>query len=357
MGNNHLTLAVAGSRKTQGLVEHCKTLPEGRNVLLVTFTQTNQHELRKRVAQEVGDVHSLEVTGWFTLLLRHFVKPFIPFLFPGERCKGFNYEGRPQRYAKEYDRFFDNEGKAYGCELSRLAYELITASEGALMYRLECLFDEILIDEVQDLSGYDWDILESLFRSKIQVHLVGDIRQAVLSTNSRTAKNRNYAYSKSVEWFRKHEKRKLLTISYRSITWRCRIEIARFSDTIFDASWGFPPTDSENNFETDHDGVFLLRTQDVPAYVGRFSPQCLRDSIRSGKELDLPYMNFGVAKGQTYERVLIYPTGPIGQFVAKGIELAPTSAADFYVAVTRAKQSVAIILDKPGTSSLPYWAP
>ncbi len=58
---NHLTLAVAGGRKTQGLVDHCKALPTDRHVLLVTFTQTNQQELIQRLSSQVGDRHSMEV--------------------------------------------------------------------------------------------------------------------------------------------------------------------------------------------------------------------------------------------------------------------------------------------------------
>jgi ATP-dependent exoDNAse (exonuclease V) alpha subunit len=59
----------------------------------------------------------------------------------------------------------------------------------------------------------------------------------------------------------------------------------------------------------------------------------------------------------TFERVLIIPTVPIAKFIASGAYLEANSACSFYVAVTRAKQSVAIVLDKAGTSSLPFWKP
>ncbi|GGJ47565.1 hypothetical protein [Pseudomonas avellanae] len=100
-----------------------------------------------------------------------------------------------------------------------------------------------------------------------------------------------------------------------------------------------------------------MKKTHVRQYVETFQPQCLRNSISSGKEFDFDYMNFGVSKGQTFNRVLIYPTDPIGKFISKGAYLVPLSAADFYVAVTRAEQSVAIVLDKPGASQIPYWHP
>lgn len=59
----------------------------------------------------------------------------------------------------------------------------------------------------------------------------------------------------------------------------------------------------------------------------------------------------------TYERVLIVPTGPIKKFIASNVFLEQTSASSFYVAVTRAKQSVAIVMEKTGLSRLPVWTP
>ncbi|PYY80201.1 ATP-dependent helicase [Pseudomonas sp. TKO26] len=357
MAKNYLTLAVAGARKTQGLVEHCKALPADRKVLLITFAQANQIELRERVRRYAGERPGLEVSGWFSFLIRHFVKPFVPFAFPGKRCKGFNFEGDPGRYASGENRFFDSSDSVYGKELARLAHQLIGQSGGALIQRLECLYDEILIDEVQDLSGYDWDILEALFGTRIEIRLVGDVRQAVLSTNPRGQMKKAFAYSKSIAWFKKQQKAGRLEINYSSVTWRCCQTIATFSDTIFEASWEFPETTSQNHAITPHDGVFLVKKTHVRQYVETFQPKCLRNSIRSGKEFDLDYMNFGVSKGQTFNRVLIYPTDPIGKFISKGEYLLPLSAADFYVAVTRAEQSVAIVLDKPGASQIPYWHP
>jgi hypothetical protein len=53
---------------------------------------------------------------------------------------------------------------------------------------------------------------------------------------------------------------------------------------------------------------------------------------------------------------LIAPTAAITDFVRNGAGL-EAAASSFYVAVTRAQQSVAIVLDDPGTSRLPYWIP
>jgi DNA helicase-2/ATP-dependent DNA helicase PcrA len=112
------------------------------------------------------------------------------------------------------------------------------------------------------------------------------------------------------------------------------------------------PTD-----ETEHDGVFLLHTQHVDEYVGQFRPQCLRHSVSSAKHLNLDFQNFKGVKGATFDRVLLAPTANIESFIKKGTALEATAAAAFYVAATRARQSLAIVIDKVGTSTLPVWAP
>lgn len=354
---NQLTLAVAGSRKTQSIVEHCASASHERRVLVLTYTQTNQEELVSRLKQYAGDHHHVEVMGWFTFLLRHFARPFLPFKFPGCRVLGFNFDGRPNRMAKGTGRFLDSSGAAYGCELGRLAYELIEESKGALLRRLACIYDEILIDEVQDLSAYDWDIIDVLLRSSIEIRMVGDIRQSVLATNPRSSKNSKYSYAGAIKWARERQAKGVLEIVERVTTWRCHPVVAKFSDSIFDPSWEFPETQSENETVTGHDGVFLVATKHVTEYIRSFQPQCLRYNVLSGKAFDLDYLNFKVSKGMTYERVLIVPTGPITKFIASGVHLAANSASSFYVAVTRARQSVAIVMDRPGKSALPYWEP
>ena len=354
---DRVTLAVAGSGKTQGLAEYCTALPRERRALALTFTQTNQAELRARIASIAGDRLRIGVVGWYAFLLRDFAKPFVPFMFPRRRILGFNFDGRPHRFAKGAARFFDAAGAVYACELGRLSNELATASEGALRRRLEGCYDEILIDEVQDLAAHDWDILDLLLESAVTITMVGDFRQAVLSTNPRSSKNKPYAYVAAVEWFSERVEEGRLAIEEENVTLRCYPEVAAFADSIYASTGLFADTVSRNHTTTGHDGMFWVHPDHAAAYVERFAPQCLRDSAKSGNAFDFAYLNFGEAKGTAYQRVLIVPTGPIETFVKRGADLKPKSAAKFYVAVTRAAQSVAIVLDGPGESKLTRWQP
>ena len=103
--------------------------------------------------------------------------------------------------------------------------------------------------------------------------------------------------------------------------------------------------------------MFLVRHEHLDEYIAHFRPQCLRSSANSGKAFDLDYLNFGLAKGKAYKRVLIVPTDGIIKFIQSGNYLEPKPAANFYVAVTRAAQSVAIVIQEPGASMLPFWVP
>ena len=105
---------------------------------------------------------------------------------------------------------------------------------------------------------------------------------------------------------------------------------------------------------TGHDGIFLVHERHLATYLERYQPMPLRSSKASGKLLsDLKFKNIGTVKGLTYERVIIFPTIPMLKLIAEGKPLADKSACLFYVGITRARASVAIIVnDKTLTKNL-----
>ncbi len=254
-----------------------------------------------------------------------------------------------------YRRYFNSQGQVRRVHLAQLATRIEIASEQAATKRLARIYDRIHIDEVQDLSEYDLDILAMLLESSIPIDMVGDVRQAVIATNERGRKNRSFMYMGIWDWFRKAEKAGQLTIAQETETWRCRPEIAEFADSLFDASCGFDPTVSKNTAVTGHDGLFLVRQVDVPQYLSDHEPLFLRHSASSARNEPYVFMNFRASKGLTCDRVLVWPTAPIVKRITKGLQLEGRSACDLYVAVTRARQSVAFVMDQAGSSEIPFW--
>lgn len=353
---NRVTLAVAGSRKTQSIVDACTDGASGIRRLALTFTQTGQAELEGRLRSACAPGTAPKVIGWYAFLLRHCIRPYLPLKFPAQRLRGLNFEGDPGRYASGVSRFFDAEGRAYKLHLSKLAYDVSRSSNGAVVDRIAHIYDEIYIDEVQDLTGCDLHIVEQLMNEAgLDVHMVGDVRQSVFDTNPQDPNLKQYRGVRMLDWFELHRKAGLLDVHQNINTWRANQSIATFSDTLFPASLAFAATVSQQDMTTGHDGVFAIADADVPAYVSRFNPQPLRDSIRTARDVDLRFQNFGKVKGLTFDRVLIYPTSTITKFLTAGTELAPKTACGLYVAVTRAKHSVAFVVPDPTATALATW--
>lgn len=352
---NRLKLAVAGGRKTHGVVERC-TAGECRSLVL-TFTMANQKEVQDRLGMRRGLGGSVDVQGWFSFLLGHWVRPYLPTLFKGRRLRGLNFDGDPGRHAKGEQRFLDNEDRAYRRHLAHLAVLTNDASGSAVLDRLCRMYDEIYIDEVQDLNGYDLEVLELLLKSSMRMELVGDVRQALILTNPRDPKNKQYKGIRIKKWFELQEKSGLLTIEHEATTWRSNQTIADFADSLFDARWGFTKTTSVNKTVTGHDGVFAVRAEDADYYLATFRPMCLRYSANSARDLDLPFTTFGQSKGLAVDRVLIAPTRPMLDFLIRGTKLEALAACSLYVGVTRARFSVAFVSDRADKLGLPLWSP
>jgi DNA helicase II / ATP-dependent DNA helicase PcrA len=359
---NSATLAVAGSRKTQSIVDACSTGQPGVRRLVLTYTLTGQGDLTVRLGKECAQGSVPEVMGWYSFLLRHWVKPFLTLKYPGRRLGGLNFDGSPARTIKGYviatgeERFLDDQSRAYKRFLSKLAVD-VAASEGTVISRLQRIYDEIYVDEVQDMTGYDLDVLEQLLTSSSTIRLVGDLRQSVFDTNPQDPRHPKYRGLGMLDWFEVQRQAGRLDVTHSSETWRSVQPIATFSDSLFDASLKFPPTVSRQESASDHDGVYVVALEHVAEYVATFSPVCLRQAVTTPVPHGMAATNFGVSKGLTHERVLIFTTGPIRRFLTTGEPLAGKSACGLYVAVTRAVHSVAFVMDKPQNARLPRWQP
>jgi hypothetical protein len=354
---NKLTLAVAGGRKTQSIIDRCVAAPRGRRILVVTYTMANQDQLRSRLLFHRPLEATVDVQGWFGFLLGHWVRPYLPRKFPGRRLTGFDFPGDPGRYATGENRFLDQSGRAYKLHLAQLALETNDASSGAVVDRLSRLYDEIHIDEVQDLNGYDLEVLAQLMNSTIDLYLVGDVRQAILHTNPQERRHKPYKGLNIKKWFDEQEFAGNLEIEYQATTYRSNQTIADFADGLFDAGLGFAPTISVNVAGTGHDGLFAVATEHAPSYLETFDSMCLRRMKTSARSLELPFRNIGVSKGLESQHVLVAPTDNVVKYLRNGKTLEPSAACYLYVAVTRASASVGFVCDRPESLRLPVWAP
>lgn len=357
------TLAVAGARKTQSIVDACADGDPATRRLVLTYTLSGQQDLERRLRAACSPGSVPEVCGWYAFLLRHWVRPFLPLVYPGRRLKGLNFDGLPATtpkgivIAKGADRFLDDQSRAYKRFLSKLAIDVADASGKTVTTRLQRMFGEIYIDEVQDLTGYDLDIMERLLDTTSSVRMVGDLRQSVFDTNPQDQRHKKYRGLSMLDWFEEQKAAGRLELQYSSTTWRSVQAVAAFSDTIFDPDLQFPATASAQDKTSEHDGVFALAPEHVDAYLELYRPVCLRQLVTTPMPKGIAARNFGISKGLTHDRVLIFPTAPIRAFLTKGTLLGDKAACGLYVGVTRAIYSVAFVMPKPQISSLTVWAP
>ncbi len=342
--DNRIIMASAGSGKTTLIVDDACSLPKSR-VAVITYTNNGRDEIESKTYSRFSCVPSNVTIGtWFSFLLKHFVRPYQNCLYD-HRVSGIHFvNGRSAFYSASDDirkRYFSKPGIIYSDKVTKFACEIIDRMDGAPIERFEQIFEQLFIDECQDLAGYDLELIEMLMRSQVRITLVGDPRQATYATNS-ASKNKKYRGPKIVNKFQEWERRKLCILEYKNYSHRCVQSICDFADKFHP---DFAATVSKNTIVTGHDGVFAVRKRDICAYTEEFKPQALRYNRKTKIIVGDP-LNFGAAKGMTFDRTIIYPHGPLKKFLTTGkIADAGKEIDKIYVAITRARQSVAFAVE------------
>lgn len=354
--NNEVIIAAAGSGKTSYLIREALA-DSSKTVLIVTYTNENLGEIDARLwAATNGHPPHVETMTLFEFLLRECVKPYQTYKGGIAQINSVNFtsENPPRVPRKAFRRYYlDSSNSVYRDAVSDLACVLDEDSGGKVISRLESIYDKIMFDEMQDLAGWDLEFLGLLFRSAIDVTLVGDPRQAVYLSN-RSNRNSQFRGANFANWIEARVVRGECMRTPHAHSYRCVQSICDFADSLYP---DLVPTVSRNAESSGHDGVFLIHESDVELYRAKYAPQELRWD-RKNRKASPNAKNFGKVKGLTFPRVLIHPTATIMKFLESGAELADGTRAKFYVALTRAQQSVAIVSNKRSTKSeLPIWHP
>jgi DNA helicase II / ATP-dependent DNA helicase PcrA len=339
-------MCAAGGGKTTRIVEQAIAETTYHSAI-VTYTHNNKREIEHRSYERTPVIPSrIEVMTWFAFLLRELARPYRSILH-NQRIDGLHWiEGRSVRYMPEANttaHYFADGRYIYSDKISKFICECDRRTDGAVMRRLAQRFDHIFVDEIQDVAGYDLDVLERILKARIKLSLVGDHRQATFRTNQ---SNKNAAFSgiNIIKNFQQWAQAGFAILSYEQHTHRCHQHIADLGDSLFPEE---PRTTSLNTRTTGHDGVFIVSTTQVAAYVRKFAPQILKLDRKTPCH-DLPSMNFGESKGLTFDRVLIFPHNLAKKWLHTGeIMHVEKSAAKMYVGVTRARHSLAFVFDGP----------
>jgi len=369
-----LVLASAGAGKSRLIVEEALKKSElEKSVLILTYTENNQKELLNELCRKnKTKPANITIKGWFTFLLEDMIRPYQNYIFQ-ERIEGINFNdksphkikdrktgrsinipGTAEKINKKFNPihyFKKNSHKVHTINLAKLASRIIKASGKKPIHRLEEIYDAVYIDEVQDLVGYDFDIVKAIFKSTCEEFVcVGDFRQTVYSTSiaSKSPKTNIEKLDtfKQIGFQDKH----------MNISWRCIQPICDFADKIHAAEQYYSPTCSKvakvpKQF-SDHLGIFTIKSSDISNYIELYNPVILRLDRTTQVDIcaDRKVFNFGESKGLGFERVLIISTEKHRDFISGNMDVFNEDKTEkakntLYVVITRAKYSVAFVYD------------
>ena len=355
--SSRVIIACAGSGKTTQLVTEALASRD-RRIAIVTYTNNNTREIRNKFgALNSGVPKHVDVMTWFGFLLRECARPYQRAKYAEKRIESLQFVNHQSaRYSKETDtkrHYFANGEFIYSDKIAKFVVKCDGASGGKVTSRLRQIYTDVFIDEFQDLAGWDLDVIRMLLESEIRVTLVGDPRQHIYSTNP-ARKKKGYLGVKVMKLVKQWQKEGLCSLEQMNTTYRCNARICEFANRLWPR---MEPMTPERGDATDHSGVFLVAENVVGEYMERFTPQVLRHDKRA-KAYGGIALNFGLAKGLEFERVLIVPTKPIEKYLRSG-ELGDVekSRDRLHVAVTRAWHSVAFVFDGQSVIVPDRWNP
>jgi DNA helicase-2/ATP-dependent DNA helicase PcrA len=377
---NELWIAGAGSGKTHKIItDAIEVINGGGRVLVVTYTTNNQAELRARFVKLYGaSSEHFIVKGLFTFYLEDMVRPYQrvvfsdrittisftesnPHLMPGTT---FHIKGRGEKRAdgtiNPLHYLTPCKTKAYSGLLAKLATHIAKQSKDAAARRLNEVYQRIFFDEVQDLVGWDYDVIKSI--NKVMpnsICCVGDFRQTIYTTTfghkaPQTLQEKvDYLVGKL-----KFEKKSMPKNR------RCVQEICDLSDMIHAGLYDKTISGVEKIPEdiAHHCGAFIVKQSQVAGYLTAFQPQVLRWSSTTGRKYlpnNLLCYTFGSCKGLGFDRVLVIPPDKHLKFLGGDLTVfekdkTEESRNKFYVAVTRARYSLAFVVEDKLANILPY---
>lgn len=361
--SNKLIIAGAGTGKSTFIIEEALELAKDKKVLITTYTNENEDEIRKKIIEKKECIPSnIEVQTWWSFLLKQGVKPYQGIMFEelyDENIKGimlvntqsgtYIVNGRPVSFSKtEKAYYFSKQLRIFSDKIADFVINCNKKSKESVIKRIEKIYDYIYIDEVQDLAGYDLEIINLLFKSKINIKLVGDPRQVTYLTHN-SSKNKKFINGKIKDYLIEKVSKKVsyeidettLIFSHRS-----NLEICNFSNKLYQQYPNISSCDCCCKINKEHNGVFIIGKEKVKDYLERFDAVQLRNSSATKVNENFKYLTFGKSKGLTLDRVLIYPTKDIQKWLKNPQqEMKDTTRAKLYVAITRAKYSVTFIVD------------
>lgn len=329
--DKRVIFAVAGSGKTTLLIER---LSERSRTLLLTHTVNNERHLKTKIISRFGFLpETVRVMTWFEFLLGFCCRPLLQ-----EKLgiRGLSFSPAPQKVSRSQKRHFqDYSGRVYHCRLSMLLmyHEMMPA----IRARFERYYDELLVDEVQDFAGHDFNFLLKLCEVNASVLLAGDFYQHTFDT-SRDGST-NASLHDDFKHYEMRFRRAGITPDRETLskTWRCSHVVCDFISAHLNIGIeAHGPHVTKTEIISDRAGAVALHADD--RVIKLFFKEhhrygCYSMNWGASKGLD-HFTDVCIVLGTTHWRLLIEE---------KLSELPASSRNKLYVACSRARGNITFI--------------
>lgn len=348
-----LLIACAGSGKTTAIVRESLKLTNKR-ILITTFTDENTEEVKRKFYEENHFIpDNVSILPWFTFELRHLIRPFQGKYYD-RKINQINMVNSQSGIIRKNGKFiqipeskighyFDGTGKVYSDKLAKLSLKTINESKGKTLERLKRLFSVIFIDEVQDLAGYDLELLKLFMENGFSVIMAGDPRQKTYSTHF-SAKYKKYNNDKVAFVKDMCGKHCLTDETTLNVSHRCAPKIIELASKLFPE---YP--ESKSSVSTTDGEIYFVTAKTMESFLEYHKGivQLRYDSKNKQTSQNYPVRNIGVVKGRSYDSVLIFPTKDmLKEILGEKVTLTAITRCKLYVALTRARYVLGIFVDE-----------
>ncbi len=329
-----LILAVAGSGKTTLIVNE---LNLEKRFLIVTYTINNIRNLRESIIKKFGYFpKNIDLFSYYNFLYSFCFRPFLAYKL---KPKGIYWDYPPQwttRIRRNDLKYYFTSGRLlYHNRIAKYLQQFNFID--TIKERLEKYYDTILIDEIQDLAGHDFNLLIEIINANVEMKFVGDFYQHTFDTSRDGATNTNLHtdYEQYQEEFITAGVR--VDNEYLNKSYRCSASVCEFI------------TDSLNieieSHKTEDSLVFFIENEQEIDDI-YFDNDIIKLFYRESKKYDCFSRNWGDCKGENcYDDVCVILNKKSTSLYKKEKlnELPPVSKNKLYVACSRAKSNLYLI--------------
>lgn len=335
--DKRIILAVAGAGKTTHII---KQLDLNKRSLILTYTVANHKNLRNKILANFEGEWPPNITlmRYFKFLYSFCYKPL---LADKVRARGIIYTQNPNRYArKDYDEFYLTASRYFYS--NRLSFYLSHFGHvEEIKERIVRYFDELIIDEIQDIAGRDFNFILEVMESNINMLFVGDFYQHTFDTSRDGLVNKNLF--DDIDKYKDRFIAKKFTVDEEKLnkSWRCNKAVCDFiRENLNITMYSHHEKDQSCKIShlTDKDKDEIERVMQDGSIVKLH----YQNSSKYGPN----HKNWGETKGEDcYQDVCVMLNKTTkNYFIDNSLcDLAPTTRNKLYVALTRARGNIYFI--------------